>query len=159
MKFGTATSETAKHKTSELFAEIQKICPAREIQGVNVGADATNCTITNDLVSLTIEANALNWELSVSEWDCRVLIPGEPISGYRFPREALVKACFVPDWPSGCAFGWRKNRRAALRSLSVAELAEKCVSQFIALEQRNENGEFKHEWRGNEHPSRRMPRP
>jgi hypothetical protein len=154
MKFGTAALETAKHKTSELFAEIPKICSAREIQGVNVGADATNCTITNDLVSLTIEANALNWELSVSEWDCRVNIPGEPRPPFQFPREALGKACFVPDWPSGCAFGWRENSRAALPSLSVAELAEKCVSQFIAIKQRNENGEFRHEWRGNEPPSR-----
>jgi hypothetical protein len=154
MKFGTATSETAKHKTSELFAEIQKICSAREIQGVNFGADATNCTITNDLVSLTIEANALNWELSVSELDCRVLIPGEPISGYRFPREALVKACFVPDWPSGCTFGWREKGRTARPFLSVAELAEKCVSQFIALEQGDKNGQIKHEWKGYAHPSR-----
>ena len=105
------------------------------------------------------EANALNWELSVSEWDCRVLIPGEPISGHRFPRKAIVKACFVPDCPSGCAFGWRENRRAARPSLSVAELAGKCVSLFLALKQRNENGEIKHEWRGNERPSRRMPRP
>jgi hypothetical protein len=132
------------------------VCSAQKI---NIGSDRTNCTITNDLVSLTIEVNVLSGELSVSEWDYRVHIPGESISEFHFSRKALSNTCFVPDCPSGCAFGWRENRRAALPSLSVAELAGKCVSQFIALQQRNENGELKHKWRGNERPSRRMPRP
>lgn len=158
MKLATG-KEFVTEKAADLFAEVERICAANEAEGISVGSDEVNCTITNGLISLTIGLNVLNGELSVSEWSCRVPIPGEPISGLRFFPAALSKTCFVPDWPSGCAFGWRENRRAALPSLSVAELAGKCVNLFLALEQRNENGEIKHEWRGNERPSRRMPRP
>ena len=154
MRFDTATTEMAKQKTSALFAEIRKICSAQETHGVNAGSDGTNFTITGDRVSLTVELNASNVELSVSEWDYRVHIPGESISGFHFSRKALSRVCFVPDWPSGCTFGWREKGRTARPFLSVAELAEKCVSQFMALEQRDENGQIKHEWKGNEHPSR-----
>jgi len=154
VKFNTATTEMAKQKTSELFAEIRKICSAHETQGVKADSDDTNCTITNDLVSLTVGLNALNGELSVSEWDCRVNIPSEPRSGFQFPRKALSKTHFVPGWPSGGTFGWREKGRTAQHFLSLAELAERCVNQFMTLERRNENGQIKREWRGNERPSR-----
>jgi hypothetical protein len=154
MKFDTATAEMAKQKTSELFAEIRKICSTDKTQRVNIGSDETNCTITNNLVSLIVELNALNGELSVSEHNYRVNIPSEPISGFHFPPKALSKACFVLHTQSGCTLGWRERGRTAHPFLSVAELAEKCVNQFIALEQRDEDGQIKRKWRDNERPSR-----
>jgi hypothetical protein len=137
-----------RQKTSDLFAEIEKTCSADETRGIRVGSDETNCTITNDLISLTVGMNVVNGELSVSKWSHRAVLPGEPISGFQFPPKALAKTRFVPDWPTGRTFGWRENGRAALPVLSVAELAQKCVSQFIALEQRDENGLIKRGWRG-----------
>jgi hypothetical protein len=144
MEIYSATREVAKQKASNLFAEIRKICSTNQAREVDVGWDGTNCTITDGLVSLTVEVDVLS----------RVHILGEPISGFQFERMALSKACFVPDFPSGCNFGWREKGRTAKPFLSVAELAEWCVSQFIALERRNENGQIKHEWRGNAHPPR-----
>jgi hypothetical protein len=158
MKFDTA-KEIVRQRTSDLFAQIGMVCSANETKGINVGWDDVNCTITNNLISLTVEMNVLNGELSVSEWSDRVIIPGEPISGFRFPPKALRKTCFVPDSPPGCNFGWRENGRPAHPLLSVAELAERCVRQFIALEQRYENGQVKREWRGNARPSRRAVHP
>lgn len=147
MKFDTA-KELVRQKTSDLFAEIEKKCSSGETRGIRVGSDEANCTITNDLVSLTVEMNVVNGELSVSRWSHRAVLPGEPISGFQFPLKALGKTRFVPDWPTGGTFGWRENREASLSLLSVTELAQKCVSQFIAIAQRDENGLIKREWRG-----------
>ncbi len=154
MKFDAATTDTAKHKTSELFAEIQKICSALEIQGVNVGADETNCTITDDSVSLAVEVDILDGELSVSERDYPLHVLGEPRLGFQFHGTARSKACFVPAWSSGGDFGWRGKSGTAKPFLSAAKLAEMCVSKFTALVLLNENGEIKREWRGNARPSR-----
>jgi hypothetical protein len=154
MKFDAATAETARHKTSELFAEIQKICSALDIQGVNVGANEANCTITDDSVSLTVEVDILDSELSVSERDYPLHVLGEPGSVFQFHPKAKSKTCFVPAWSSNCDFGWREKGGTAKPFLSVAKLAEMCVSKFTALVQLNENGEIKREWRGNARPSR-----
>lgn len=141
MKLATG-KELVKEKTADLFAEVERICAANEAEGINVGSDEVNCTITNGLISLTIGLNVLNGELSVSEWNCRVPIPGEPISGFRFFPPALRKTCFGPDRPLDGEFCWREKRKLA-QSLSVVELAKKCVSQFIALVQRDGQGQVK----------------
>lgn len=153
MKFDTATKEMAKQKTSELFAEIDKICSANETQGIHVSRGETSCTITNGRVSLTIDADFLDGELSVSKWDHPLHVPGESISGFQFPGKARSKACYMPDWPSGSTFGWREKSRTAKPFLSVAKLAAMCVSQFTGLVQRDETGPINREWRGNGHPS------
>jgi hypothetical protein len=141
MKLATG-KELVKGKTADLFAEVERICAANEAEGINVGSDEVNCTITNGLISLTIGLNVLDGELSVSEWSCRVPIPGEPISGFRFFPAALRKTCFAPERPLDGDFCWREKRKLA-QSLSVVELAEKCVSQFMALEQRDGQGQIK----------------
>ena len=142
MKLATG-KEMIEQKTADLFAEVGRICAANEAEGISVGSDDVNCTMTNGLISVTIELDVLDGKLAVSEWSCRVPIPGEPISGFRFFPKALRKICFVPDCHPNGDFGWLESHKP-IRSLSVCELAEKCVSQFMALEQRDEHGQIKH---------------
>jgi hypothetical protein len=67
---------------------------------------------------------------------------------------AKSKTCFVPAWPSGCDFCWRKKGRTPKLFLSVAELAEWCVSHFMAIEQRYKIGQIRPEWGHNKSPFR-----
>ena len=138
----------------ELFAEIREICSAEKTHGAKVGLDGTSCAITNGRVSMTVELDVLSGELSVREWDHPVNLPGDPIAGFHFQRDERSEARFLPDRPSDCDFGWREKARTAKPFLTVAELAERCVSQFMALVQLDENGQINHEWMGNSHQSR-----
>ena len=154
MKFDTATKETARQKTSELFTVIRMICSANEIDGVNISPDGTKCTITNDFVSLTVDVDIIDWELSVTELDYPLPVIKKPRSEFLIHPKAKSKTCFVPAWPSGCDFGWREKGSILKPYLSVAELAEWCVSQFMAIEKNCEIGQIRSEWRPNERPCR-----
>jgi hypothetical protein len=141
MKLATG-EELVKQKAEDLFFEVGRLCAADENEGINVGSDEANCTITNGLISLTIELNAANEELLVSEWSCRIPIPGEPIAGFRFFSQSLHSTRFAPEHALDGEFCWLEKRKSA-QPLSVVALAEKCLSQFIALERRDEAGEIK----------------
>ena len=133
---------TIKQNAAYLFDEVGKICVANDAEGIHVGSDETNCTITNDVISLSIELNVVDEEITVSEWNCRIPIPGEPVSGFRFFPAAIHKTYFVPKLSFDGESGWVEKQKPA-RSLSVAKLADKCVDQFVALVHRDEAGQIK----------------
>jgi hypothetical protein len=136
-------SNAAKDSVANLFAQIEKSCAASGTIGMEVGCDDVNCTMTNSSVSLILEWDVVNGVLSVSELSYRAVIPGERIPGFAFYPEALSKTYFRPDRLSGDDLGWRENGKPQNSLLSVRELADQFMSQFMALDQLDKSGRIK----------------
>jgi hypothetical protein len=144
-------TDTVLPAVKNLFATIDRIAQeVRTVNGMNFrsGANDGRCVITNNRVSLHvgwrqpyINVVAENAYIIASEFKTQIALPGEPPLLYYREPTSLNQCRFKPALSLTRELCWSEETKPE-ELLSLEELADKCVRQFLDLLGRANRGEI-----------------